>query len=475
VRKIDKQTLIVTLPFIGFFTVLTLWVSGNGFFWDTILLSSKYAHWFIETNFTSFILPKELDAIHPPTFGLYLAVFWKIFDKSLFVSHIAMLPFLLGIVWQVYLLSNFFFQKKHLFLVILFVLADTTFLGQSTLVSPDVALVFFFLLSVTSILYRKRLLLIAGLFCLSFISIRGMFAAVAIYSYDIWLNNSSLSIKLIFKTAINRLIDYIPMTILVLVFLYYHYKVLGYIIPKDSTNWTGHYDAVGLKGIIYNIGILSWRLVDFGRIFIYLFLAAFMMNYLRKRFVADQKLKLLIMFFVLFILINSPYLLFFKQPILHRYLMTANIFCSMILLYILFESGLKIKLSRWIYVISLAGLISGNFWIYPDHIAKGWDSTLAHLPWYKIRTEMIRFIETKKIPIDQVGTEFPNKATFENIDLNGRNISFPEKNMQVQPYIFYSNIFNDFSDQELNDLKTNWIIIKEIKRSGVKGVLYKRK
>ena len=155
--------------------------------------------------------------------------------------------------------------------------------------------------------------------------------------------------------------------------------------------------------------------------------------------------------------------------------MAANIFSSMIFLYILFETGIEKKLTRWIYFISLAGLLSGNFWIYPDQIAKGWDSTLAHLPYYKIRAEMIRYIEKEKIPINQVGTEFPNTATFENIDLNGSNIFFPEKDLQIQPYIFYSNIFNDFSDQELNDLKTNWLVIKEIKRCGVKGILYKRK
>jgi len=144
-------------------------------------------------------------------------------------------------------------------------------------------------------------------------------------------------------------------------------------------------------------------------------------------------------------------------------------------MYILFESGLDLKLSRMIYVIALAGLISGNFWIYPDHIAKGWDSTLAHLPYYKIRSEMIQYIVKQKIPFDQVGTEFPNTATFENIDLNGSMKFFPEKNMKTNPYIFYSNIFNDFSDQELIDLKTNWNVLKKIKRCGVYGILYKRK
>ena len=474
-KKIDHKGLLLTLPFLLFFTALTIWVSGNGFFWDTILLASKYAHWFIETNFSSFILPKELDAIHPPAFGLYIAFFWKLFGKTLFVSHMAMLPFLLGIVWQIYIIGKYFFQKKHLFFAILLILADTTFLGQSTLVSPDIAMLFFFLLAVSSVLYHKRIILITSLICISFISVRGMFAAVVIYSYDIWLNSTSFTLKGILKTALNRLADYIPVLLLVFLYLYFRYKSLGYLIPPVSDNWSGHYDTVGIRGILYNTGILGWRLTDFGRIFVYLSLAAFAVNYVRKKSIADDKLKQLVGFFVLFLLINSPYLLFFKQPILHRYLMPANVFCSLIFLYIIFETGINKYLARWIFAVALAGLISGNFWIYPDQIAKGWDSTLAHLPYYNIRSEMIEYIEKEKISFEQVGSEFPNTATFENTDLNGSIISFPEKDLQIQPYIFYSNIFNDFSDQELIDLKTNWIVVKEIKRGGVKGILYKRK
>lgn len=386
-----------------------------------------------------------------------------------------MLPFLIGIVWQVYLLCNYFFRNRFLFPAVLLVVADTTFLGQSVLISPDIALVFFFLLSLNSILRHKNLILILGLICLSFISVRGMFAALVIFTYDLLLNSPDKSFRNLIKTATTRMIYYIPMALLVLFYFILRYKSLGYIVPATSTNWAGHYDSVGITGILYNTGILGWRMVDFGRIIIYVFLIAFLISYFRKKFIADDKLKLLILFFILFMLINSPYLLFFKQPILHRYLMVAHILCSLILLYILFESGIGQKLAGWIYIIVLAGLISGNFWIYPDNIAKGWDSTLAHLPYYKIRTEMIRYLEQQKIPFDQVGTEFPNTAAFENIDLDNRNVSFPEKDMKKNPYIFYSNIFNDFSDQELHDLKTNWLVVKEIKRCRVKGVLYKRK
>ncbi|MEK7253678.1 MAG: hypothetical protein AAB316_02970, partial [Bacteroidota bacterium] len=89
------------LPFFFYFTALlaTYLVRNHPFFWDTIQLASKHAHFFYDTDFQSLILPENIDSGHPPAFGMYLALVWKIFGKTLTVSHFAMLPFLWGIVF----------------------------------------------------------------------------------------------------------------------------------------------------------------------------------------------------------------------------------------------------------------------------------------------------------------------------------------------------------------------------------------
>ena len=73
----------------------------------------------------------------------------------------------------------------------------------------------------------------------------------------------------------------------------------------------------------------------------------------------------------------------------------------------------------------------------------------------------------------KIGTDFPNVATLEDIDLNNNTCHFPEKDLATQPYIFYSNIFNNFTDSELKELKTKWEVIKEYKKMQVKVILYK--
>src|SRR4051794_38753575 len=100
----QRSDLKILWPFLCFYILLTFFVLHNSFFWDTIQLGSKQAHWFYDHNFKFFFLPEIIDSGHPPSFGIYLAICWKLFGKSLPVSHLAMLPFLLGIVIQVYLL-----------------------------------------------------------------------------------------------------------------------------------------------------------------------------------------------------------------------------------------------------------------------------------------------------------------------------------------------------------------------------------
>ena len=51
-------------------------------------------------------------------------------------------------------------------------------------------------------------------------------------------------------------------------------------------------------------------------------------------------------------------------------------------------------------LLLLAGLISGNLWIYPRNIAQGWDATLAHVPYYNLRIEAINYLDKNNIEID---------------------------------------------------------------------------
>jgi hypothetical protein len=69
-------------------------------------------------------------------------------------------------------------------------------------------------------------------------------------------------------------------------------------------------------------------------------------------------------------------------------------------------------------VVMLAGLLSGNFWVYPDTMAKGWDATLAHLPYHHLRQKMRQYINRNHIPVDRT-VHMPNTSRIDNINNTG--------------------------------------------------------
>ncbi|MEM1119289.1 MAG: hypothetical protein AAGJ18_02505, partial [Bacteroidota bacterium] len=110
----------------------------------------------------------------------------------------------------------------------------------------------------------------------------------------------------------------------------------------------------------------------------------------------------------------------------------------------------------------------------PKKIAQGWDATLAHLPYYRLRQKMIDYIDKAAIPYHEVGTVFPCIGAFEIYDLNGRKDGFVRKNFTKNNYFLYTTIFNDLSDEEFALLENNWRKIKRYEYLGLEIVLYKR-
>jgi len=111
-------------------------------------------------------------------------------------------------------------------------------------------------------------------------------------------------------------------------------------------------------------------------------------------------------------------------------------------------------------------LISCNFWVYPDKIDKGWDSTLAHLPYFSIRKQALDYLDKQGINYESVQSFFPNTAVIDDIDLNHDLRSFPDFNDSCD-YVFYSNVFN-VKDEDYHLIKNNYNTIKHFK----KGMLY---
>jgi hypothetical protein len=494
------------------FTFLVLATCHFPFFWDTVQLASKHAHYFYETHFSSIILPNDIDSGHLPGLGIYLAFIWGIFGKTLVVSHLAMLPFVWGIVYQSALLAKKLFPTGWAAAALLLLLADATLLAQCTLVSPDVLVIFFFLLALNGLLNGRRVWYSIALAGLVTASMRGMMCVAGLFmahvTTEILLDrNTQVRLRVpgsevqrlrkiqkfrdseilipeswysVLSTTFSVLrlpriiMVYLPAVAIAGSFLGWHYFKTGWVGYHKGMPWYPLFEMAGPKDMVWNMFILGWRMVDMGRLFLWLtaFFCAY--HYFRHRPVTNHTFKTLLLVFIFMFLSLSHAVILHKGLANHRYLLPVYLSFAVTVCYYLFHYMTSQRLKKVLFVMALLGMLSGNFWVYPDNIAKGWDSSLAYLPYFPLREKMMGYMQQEHIPFGKTGTPFPNYGAFEYIDLSGSEESFAIPDLKQNQYVFYSNIFNDFSDETLYLLETQWQKIKEYRFLQVRVVLYKK-
>ncbi len=468
------------LPFLLLFgwPIFIIWqVRHDPFFWDTVQLASKHAHFFYENNLRPAILPAEIDSGHPPVFGYFLAVGWHLFGKTLAVSHFFMLPFLWGIVFFLFKISkklaspDFLFFKKIGSLLLPMVLLDPVLAGQMCLVSPDVVLFCFFLMALFGIFEKKNGLILIGIFGLCLISMRGMMTAGALFLWLIfekYFSKSKPNLQLS-NASTFHLANFFPGFLAAAAFLFWHFSETGWIGHHPSSPWSPAFQRVDFQGFMKNFAVLGWRWLDFGRVAEWLILGIIFFKFKKL----DVPKNWISLFLILTICLSISALIY-QNLSAHRYFLP----CFVVFHFMVFQSILNADFSeKWktrIFIFLILMFAAGNFWKYPHGISMDWDSTLAHLPYHEVRAEMVDFLDAEKIDFQSVGSVFPNLNTGENLNLDGDRRVFSEKNFRKNEFILWSNVFNDFSKSELDTLENSWILVRKIEKSGVEMRLFQK-
>jgi hypothetical protein len=458
-------------------TILTFVVCKNAFFWDTVQLAAWHADFYYEHHFNQFWLPDVMDSGHPPIFGIYIALIWKILGKSLIASHCAMLPFLFGIAYQFYRLGQAIMQEGFQTALLPLAVVNPVLLAQSSLVSPDVVLVFCFLTSINALFRKDYKWLIIGTLGLAMTSMRGMMCVCLIFLFDV-LRQNDYSIPNILK----KILPYSVSGLFGILFLGGHYLAKGWIGYFPGSSWAASFEKVSLFGFCKNLVVISWRLVDFGHLWCWLLL--WWIVFFKKRnpiqndppfqnaFAVQQHLIFLL---ILAILVLTPTALIYNNLSAHRYFLPIYLILNIVTIHAVLNQP---WFPKKVYLVLMFSLITGHFWVYPQPIATGWDATLAHLPYYSMRQEILQYLDNQKINTKNVGSGFPNVQAFRLIDLKNvpQDSAFAAKNFDTNQYIFYSNIFNEFSETEIHILKHHlgWKPLKILKKGQIEVILYEK-
>ncbi|MGB3619244.1 MAG: hypothetical protein WBA12_14085 [Catalinimonas sp.] len=494
-------------PFFVAYTLLPVLAADHFFFWDTVQLASKHAHWYWDQNFRYLLLPDGIDSGHPPLFGMYIALGWKLFGRSLVTSHLLMLPFAWLIVWQAYRLVSAYVGARWVAPALALVLAEPSLPAQLTLVSPDAALMAFFLWAINAARRERRGALAVALTLLALVSMRGMMCCVVVFAYDVFCRRQtadgsrqtggqktldavdrpspspdgqpaavteSTSVFGL-RPSVKYLWPYAMGALPAVLFLVYHYVAKGWVGYHADSPWAPSFERVGAAGVVRNVGLVGWRLLDFGRVFVWVVGGALGVFLLRKRSVVDRRsLRELLFLTSAVVVMLTPTLVLYRYLVGHRYLMPHYLAVNLLVAWVLFRAPLSDR-RRWGgWSVALVGLLTGHLWVYPDRIAQGWDATLAHWGYYEVRRELMDEVRGRGLDPTEVGSDFPNLATFRHIDLAGGDSAFVAKDLTKHRYVLWTNVYNGFTDAELAELEEEWTVLREARSGLVRGRLYSK-
>ena len=300
---------------------------------------------------------------------------------------------------------------------------------------------------------------------------------VGMFGFSLFASGEKIDIRLFFK----KLWPFLPGGLLAAGYLFYHWMETGWVGYHENSTWAPSFERVDFQGFVKNIGILVWRLLDFGRVFIWGVLVIFIwvcwkkLNWRISKPDRRQTGWQLAALSAIIFLALGPSQLFYQGLLAHRYFLPFFLSLNFLILYLIKGRGSLQLEERWRKLaasVLCLGLATGNFWVYPQKIAMGWDSTLAHLPWNGLQNQVQDYLNNAAIPYNKVGTAFPNIGPRELHELNGVSEGFVEKDLPTNCYVFYSNIMNDFTDAEIDELQQRWVVVFERQVGAVCTILY---
>ena len=452
----------------GIATAFVAYFVESPFFWDTIQLGSKHAYHYYETQCRLSLLPDEINSGHIPFFGYYLALCWKVFGQSLLVSHLSLLFFVWGIVFLIYsLLSRYLRDRLLLLIATLVLLSEPTLLAQFSLVSPEIMLVAGLFAVLEGRERRSIILMLMGLLLLSLISIRGIVVAGCLGLWMLWTQER---VTTLVKIGL-------PSALVVIAYYAWHYSSEGWVGVHDESPWKESISFVDFKQWVYNVGLMGWRLLDFGRVVWVTIGGALMVNGMRSTGIPStlsnlgRYEKLLAVFFLVFLLMTTT----FAGLTGHRYYLPIILIALFGVLRGISESTWSLRVKRGVLVAIFLSQLLSHLIVYPRDIAQGWDGSLAYVPFQTLVSEMEDDLLDEAFDCSQVGTFFPLRGDRKYRVLEDVDCIYKSANVGADRYIVTSNVMNEVSPEDYSDLEDQYDRVRQWESRGVSLVLHRLK
>ena len=471
-----KSNLIYPFIVVFVYALLTVMSMNNCYFWDNIQQISKEAHWFYQTDFKSLLMPAQnsgaeiiATGYHPPLMGIMTAGLWKIFGYKLWVSHVFSFLWALVLIYNGWKLLLKLLPENIAAWALFIVMFESTLLAQFSIASPDFILFTAFIISLRAVLENKKILLAFAIFFLCGINMRGIFVGAILFlvhSYYTFLQSEK---KVSIRSYLKIIIPYLPTILILAGYFSYYFTARGWFFSESSDS--NHYALpTGINQIIKHLAEFGLRSVENGRIIIWAIGIYVAINIVKTKRPLKAEYKTILLFFLLLTGLYVVFIFTTQMPFSARYFM-PQFFLLTLLVLLKINKLFCFKKNRIYLIAILLFELSGNFWIYPDRIAKSWDCTLAHLPYYGLREKCFNYIDQQKLDYKDISGGFCLYG-------NRRFIEMTKEDKTVgtdtnRKYFIYSNISNidDSFAEELKN-KAHWIPIKMFEKDFVNIIIY---
>lgn len=427
---------------------------NEGFFWDNTTLGYKMSNFLFSNGMFNFNFTKDFDGATPPLFSFMQATAWHAFGKNLLASHLLQLPFIYGTIIQLYrFVKHYIKSEKYIIPATVLLLLDPTLSAQFVLLGHEIVIVFFFFLALNGILNNNKVTTTIGLVFLSLIHLRGMMLCLGLFTFDLFRHYLIQKRNIFSYLKKKKIIPFIISSILPLLYLSWRYITRGWLITHPDSPWKGLWTIASPSTVMRNIIIIAHRYSDFGRVAILICILYFIAK--NTSIIKRQKIIELLSLSILSVIVIIVASLFSNNPFGHRYILVSYLIVALLAFVIIKEYS---NYKKPIYIILVIMLITGNFWVYPKRIAQGWDASLAHMPYFNLRTEAIDYLYENNLSINKTATFFPNRGLIDMVDLSGNKNKFIQFTGK-ETYVFYSNIYN-LSDQEYDTLEQKYKLVQ---------------
>lgn len=423
-------------------------------FWD-MYGQVKTAHYFLEQDFSD-LLPNEgaySDNGHMPLYPLYLALLFKIFGTHLCVAHLSVLPFLIGMIWQLHRFAIRFLDPGKALATLLLAFFHPAVITQALYFSQEIALAYCALWLINALLYGRGSHIALASVALCLLNLRGIALCGVLLLYFAGMKKD--------RNAWYLLCGMIAW----LAWAFWHYALTGWFFSGDQIR--EYRKLAPLAQMTRNSLISLWKAVDLGSLFAW----AVVLVVAIKTKVISEPLRILALVTAAVMITCIPT----TNPVSNRYFLAAHVLVLPVFMHAL---GTLPKQRRWLIGISFViVLVSNNGVTYPNRYGNAWDCSLKSMSYFELRKEFDAYVNRQQIAPHDIAAGFQLYFNDKYYLLNGNDREYAllsDHEMPVADYVADSNICNNFNGQREKYLEQHYVPVQLFKRGAVYIKLYKK-